>query len=191
MDKKIKDLLSSWQKHNIEGFYCPERQEALTQIFKLIPVSASIGVSGSVTLEELKIAELLEQRGNTVFNQAKKGLSREESMECRRKGAQADFYLTSANALALSGEMVFLSAWGQRIAGIANAKNVLVICGTNKISDDLQSAIKRAREYVTPLNYKRLNWDPARQMECQTLVIKGEAAPGRLKVILINEKLGF
>ncbi|MFA5410388.1 MAG: lactate utilization protein [Candidatus Omnitrophota bacterium] len=191
MDKKIEELLLNWQKHNIRGLYCADKKEAAEKLLELIPLSASVGISGSVTLGELGIVAQLEGRGNQVFNQGRPGITGEESMKLRQQGALADYYLTSANAVSLNGEMVFLSAWGQRIAGISNAKNVIVVCGANKLTPDLESAIKRAREYATPLNYKRLNWDKSRQMCCQVLVIEAEASPGRLQVILVGESLGF
>jgi len=191
MDKKIENLFELWQKKNIQGIFCRDKNEAVQKILELIPVSASIGLSGSATLSELEVIDRLEGRGNQVFNQAKPGISKEEGWKLRQQGAVADYYLTSANAVSLNGELVFLSAWGHRISGIANAKNVIVICGVNKLVSDLDAAIKRAKEYATPLNYKRLNWDAQRPMICQTLVIEAEATPERLKVILIDEKLGF
>ncbi|MCM8789955.1 MAG: lactate utilization protein, partial [Candidatus Omnitrophica bacterium] len=129
--------------------------------------------------------------GNKVFNQYKPGISREEKLKIRNQGAQADYYLSSANAISQNGEFVFLSAFGHRIAGIANAKNVIIVSGTNKLTVNLDDAIKRAKEYATPLNYQRLNWDASKIMCCQDLIIEAEFAPGRLKVILIDEKLGL
>jgi len=191
MDKKIDSLIKNWQKRNIAGFYCANKNESTEKLLELIPVSASIGLSGSVTLSELEVVSRMEARGNQVFNQDKPGISREESMKLRQLGALADYYLTSANAISLNGEMVFLSAWGHRVAGIANAKNVIVVCGVNKLTTDLDAGIKRAKEYATPLNYKRLNWDKSRQMCCQVLIIEAEVRPERMKVILVGENLGF
>jgi len=192
MDKKIENLIENWQKNNISALYCANKAEALAKILELIPLKSSIGISGSQTLEELEIVKHLEARGNQVMNQNKPGLSREESLELRKQGSLADYYLTSANAVSLkNGELVFLSAWGHRIAGISNAKNVIVICGINKLTPDLEAAIKRAKEYAMPLNYKRLNWDSARKMCCQVLIVEAEATAGRLKVILVGEELGF
>ena len=168
-----------------------DKKEASEKLLELIPLSRSVGLSGSVTLGELGVVEKLETRGNRVFNQAKSGLSREDGMNLRQQGALADYYLSSANAVSLTGELVFLSAWGQRIAGIANARNVIIVCGINKLAPDLASAIKRAREYATPLNYKRLNWDVSRQMICQELIIEADATPGRFKVVLVGDNLGF
>ena len=208
MDKRVENLIRDWQKKNILGFYCANKEEAVKELITFIPESCSVGISGSQTIEETGIVKELESRGNRVFNQNKKGLSREESLRLRELGACADYYLTSANAIALNGELVFFSANGQRIAGISSAKNVIVVCGINKITPDLDQAIKRAREYVTPLNCKRLNWNTPcfkdglcskatclfpeyKRMCCQILIIEAEVAPGRLKVILTGENLGF
>ncbi|MFA5276210.1 MAG: lactate utilization protein [Candidatus Omnitrophota bacterium] len=191
MDKKISSLIENWKKKNIEGLTCANKDDALAKLLELIPLSASVGFSGSQTLEELRAIERLEERGNQVFNPYKSGLSRDESLRVRREGAAADFYLASANAISESGELVFLSAYGNRTSGIAYANNVIIICGINKITATLEKALKRAREYATPLNYKRLNWDVSRQMCCQVLVIEGETSPDRLKVILVGENLGF
>jgi acyl-CoA hydrolase len=129
-------------------------------------------------------------------------------LELRRQGAQADYYLASANAISEKGELVFFSAYGNRTAGIAYAKNIIIVAGINKIVPTLEEAVKRAREYATPLNSKRLNWAAPcladgicrkeicfapeyKRMCCQILVIEAEVTLGRLRVILIGEKLGF
>jgi len=191
MDKKIGGLIKNWAKNNITGLYCDNKQAAADKILEIIPGSASIGISGSVTVEEIGIVKRLESRGNKVLNQYKPGISREENLQVRRKGIDADYYLASANAVSEKGELVFLSAYGNRTAGISYAKNVIVICGINKLVSDLDSAIKRAKEYAMPLNYKRLNWDASQPICCQALIIEAEINPDRLKVILVGENLGF
>ncbi|OGX17436.1 MAG: hypothetical protein A3K83_06805, partial [Omnitrophica WOR_2 bacterium RBG_13_44_8b] len=158
MDKKIVNLLKNWQRRNIAGIYCENKLEAERMILEIIPQAASIGISGSVTLEQLGIARTLEARGNKVFNQYKDGISREENLALRMQGAHAEYYLASANAISEKGELVFFSAFGNRIAGISYAKNVIIICGINKITANIDKALKRAREYATPLNCARLNW---------------------------------
>ncbi len=191
MEQRIDALIKDWQKKNISGLYCQNKEEAKAKILEIIPVSSSIGFSGSVTLEQLDIIKHLESRGNKIFNPYKAGLNREESLELRRQGAQADYYLASANAISENGELVFLSAYANRTSGISYAKNVIIVSGINKISRNLAAALKRAREYATPLNYKRLNWPTHKRMCCQVLIIEAEVTPDRLKVILVGESLGF
>lgn len=208
MDKKVDNLIKIWQKRNIQGIYCDNKQEAAEKILEIIPESVTIGRSGSLTLDQLGIVKRLEERGNKVFNQYKSGISSEESSKLRKQGSLADYYLSSANAISEQGELVFFSAYGVRIAGICDAKNLIVVCGINKITPSLEEAIKRGREYVAPLNCKRLNWNSPcfedgichsgvclfpeyKRMCCQILIVEAEAAWGRLKVILVAEPLGF
>jgi hypothetical protein len=208
MEKAIEPLFQLWKKRNITPIFCESKKEAQAKILELLPLSASVGLSGSQSLSQLDAAALLEQRGNTVYNQGKPGISREESLELRRLGIQADYFLASANAVARTGELVFFSAFGNRTAGVAFAKKTLVVCGTNKLSATLAEALKRAREYATPRNCKRLDWKSAclesgvchddiccapeyRRMCCQILVLEAEAWAGRLTVMMVGEALGF
>ncbi|TRZ94917.1 hypothetical protein D4R78_05110 [bacterium] len=208
MDSNIDNLIKNWQQRNILGVYLNSKEEAAKEILAMIPQSASVGISGSVTLDQLGIVRLLEARGNKVFNQYKSGITRDESLKLRRMGTEADYYLASANALSLKGELVFFSGYGNRTCGITYAKNVIIVCGINKITANCEEAVKRAREYSTPLNCKRLNWNTPcfkdsicrkeiclfpeyKRMCCQILIIEAEVLPDRLKVVLIGENLGF
>ncbi|RJP27973.1 MAG: hypothetical protein C4533_05710 [Candidatus Omnitrophota bacterium] len=205
---KIKGLIEKWKKRNINGYFFENRQDALKEIVNNIPVSAGIGISGSVTLDQLGLVGILEKRGNKVYNQYKPGIDRQESLRLRKEGSRAEFYLASANAISENGELVFLSAWGNRTSGIAYADNVIIVCGINKICKDAAEAIKRSRDYAAPLNCKRLNWQSYcfngkacnqelclfpeyKRMCCQLLLVEAEIKPDRLKIFIINENLGF
>jgi hypothetical protein len=208
MDERISALLRNWEKRNISGVFCPDKRAAIEQIQKLVPLQATIGISGSQTLESLGVIARLKERGNHVFDPYAPGLDRQQSLEERNKGACADYYFASANAISQEGELIFFSAYGHRIAGVANAKNAVIICGVNKISATLEGALKRAREYTTPLNCKRLNWNTPclkegecsedicflpeyKRMCCQVLIIEAEVLPQRMRVFLVGEDLGF
>ena len=209
MDKRINALIDNWRKRNISGLYCENKETAVSKILEIIPADASVGGSGSQTLEELMILKQLQERGNKIFDQNKTGITKDESLRLRRQGAQeADFYLASANAVSENGELVFFSAFGNRTAGISYAGKVIVVCGINKIAPNLEEAIKRAREYATPLNCKRLNWSTPcfidgvckekiclfpdyKRMCCQVLIIEAEAIEDRFKVVLVGENLGY
>lgn len=208
MEERIKCLFEKWKKRNIRASFYNTKEEAKEDVIKTIPDGATIGISGSVTLDELGLVKALEASGYKVFNQYKGGLSREESLELRRLGSQADYYLASPNAISETGELVFFSGYGNRTAGVAYAKNLILVSGINKITPDAQSAINRAREYATPLNCKRLNYNTPclkdgvcrkeiclfpeyKRMCCQILIIEAEVTPDRLKIFLVGEKLGY
>ncbi|MFH1506821.1 MAG: lactate utilization protein [Candidatus Omnitrophota bacterium] len=206
--KEIDRLIENWNKRNIGASYFCDKIKAKEKILESIPAESEIGISGSQTLEQLGIIKELELKGYKIYNQYKEGLTRQESLELRRQGSNADCYLASANAIAYTGELVFFSAFGNRIAGISQAKKVILVCGVNKIVPTLEEAIKRAREYVAPLNCKRLNYNSAcfndgicrkdicfgpayKRMCCQLLILEAEAIEQRLNVFLIEDNLGF
>ncbi|MDD5246567.1 MAG: lactate utilization protein [Candidatus Omnitrophica bacterium] len=207
-DQQAGELIKRWQKRNIRAVYCRGRKEAVEKILQEIPLSAAIGLSGSLTLSELKLVEKLKERGNKIYDQNQPGLSREESLALRKQGSLADYYLVSPNAISENGELVFFSAYGNRTAGVAYADKLIVVSGTNKIAADLAQAVKRARELATPLNCKRLGWQTPclddgicreeacrfpeyKRMCCQVLIIEAEIIPERIKVFLVDEELGF
>jgi len=207
MDNRLTHLISRWQKRNISGFVCPDKKRAQELLLRLIPQSASVGVSGSQTLQQLEVIETLGARGNRVFDPAK-AKDKEESLRTRRQGTQADYYLASPNAIAETGELVFFSAYGNRIAGVTYADKAVIIAGINKLAPTLEEALKRARELATPLNCKRLQWNTPcladgkckqeicsypdyKRMCCQVLIVEAEALENRMSVILVEEGLGF
>jgi len=206
--KKIEELIENFKKRNIESYSFLTKDIVKEKILELIPKNASIGFSGSMTLETMGLIKILEERGNRVFNPYQAGLSRGESLEIRKQGSGADYFLASPNAVSQSGELVFLSAYGNRIAGVSYAANVILVAGKNKITPNLSEALKRARNLATPLNCKRLNWASAcsqdgichdevcfapqyKRMCCQMLIIESEIVLGRLKIFLVGEDLGF
>jgi L-lactate utilization protein LutC len=208
MEKRIADLIVNLKRRNIDGIYVDSKDEARERIKQLILKSATVGISGSKTLDELGIVALLGVSGYEVFNQYKPGISREQSLQMRNLGCLADYFLTSCNAISEGGEMVFFSGYGHRTSGIANADNLIVVCGLNKIVPNLEQALKRSREYATVLNCKRLDWKSAcladglchkdiclapeyKRMCCQVLIIESEINPERIKVIIVGENLGF
>lgn len=208
MSDRVQELLENLRRRNFEALYCKTRDEVHAAIMDRIPESATVGFSGSQTLEQLEIVEMMQSRGNNVLDQYDPKLSSDESLRIRRLSIQADCYLCSANAVSMQGELVFLSAYGHRTAGIAAGKRVIVICGSNKIVETREAAIKRAREHAAPLNVKRLHWDApcakdgtCRQdvcfspdyirMCCQMLILESEVDPERLTVIIAGEDLGL
>ncbi len=208
MEQKVENLIRNLKRRNISGIYVESKDRAKAKIEEIIPLNNSVGISGSKTLDEIGIVARLQERGNKVFNQYKPGLSRQQSLEIRNLGSSADYFLSSANAISEKGELVFFSGYGHRTSGIANAKNVIIVCGLNKITPNLEEALARSREYATPLNCKRLGWNAAcladgichkeiclapdyKRMCCQILIIETEINPDRLKVIIVGENLGF
>ncbi len=110
----------------------------------------TVGFGGSLTLQQMGLYELL-QKNNTVFWHWKEPSDRD-------RFAEFTTYLTSANAVSQTGELVNIDGIGNRLAAsLYGAKKLYFVCGINKIAPDLSEAIEQARNVAAPANAKRLH----------------------------------
>ena len=117
----------------------------------------------------------------------------------------ADFFLSSANAMTDDGIIVNIDGNANRVSAIAQGpKHVIFVVGMNKVCNDLDSAMKRARNVAAPSNVQRfgLNTPCAKKgtcfdckspdtICCQILITRFSRHEGRISVILVNDNLGF
>ena len=117
----------------------------------------------------------------------------------------ADFFISSANAMTEDGILVNIDGNANRVSAIAQGpKKVLFIVGMNKVCDDVDSAIKRARNVAAPINAQRfglstpctktgscMNCKSPDTICCQFLITRFSRHSGRIHVILVNDNLGF
>ena len=95
---------------------------------------------------------------------------------------------------------------GNRVGPIIyGPENIILVAGVNKIMKDEETAISRARNVAAPINMQRFAnlKAPCKEFgSCQNcnspdticnyfLKIRNSKPPKRIKVILINENLGF
>jgi hypothetical protein len=117
----------------------------------------------------------------------------------------ADFFLASCNAMTDDGILVNIDGNSNRVSAIAQGpKNVIFIVGMNKVCNDIDSAMKRARNVAAPINAQRFGLDTPCSKKgtcfnckspdticCQILITRFSRHQGRIKVILVNDNLGF
>lgn len=123
----------------------------------LIPDGASVSSGTSATLDEIGWHNFRKENASKYDDIIAKvhAAPYEESGEIRRKGATADYYLSSITALSEEGDMTVCDLTGTRIMGFHAAKNLIVVVGANKIVPDYVSAVKRTYEYCLPLESAR------------------------------------
>jgi hypothetical protein len=140
-----------------------------------------------------------------VLNTFDKSLGFEENMDLRRRSLLVDLFITGTNAVTESGQLVNLDMIGNRVAAITwGPKNVILFIGRNKICTDLEEAMLRVKNYAAPVNTMNLDKKtPCREKGfchdcssperiCNTWTITEKCFPEkRIKVVLINEDLGF
>lgn len=204
-EKQLKRTAEFLKERGFEVFLVKDKEEAKNVVLKLIPENATVGIGGSITIREIGVIEELEKRGNKVIHHWKEGLTPEEDFEIRRQELLSDVFLSSVNALTFSGELVNMEGIGNRVAAqIFGPKKVIIVVGKNKLVVNLETAIWRIKNIVTPLNAKRLKLElpcveegycidcnhPKKICRITTIL---EAPPARTPfyVVLVNEELGF
>ncbi|MFH1156574.1 MAG: lactate utilization protein [Pseudomonadota bacterium] len=206
---KFARVKENLEKNNFDVFIADTAQEAkdiaLNDILpKLNPSTLSWG--GSVTLVSTGLFHALKDDTRyTVLNTFDKTLSMEEMLELRRKSLLVDLFITGTNAVTEDGQLVNLDMIGNRIGAITfGPKNVLILVGKNKICGDLEDAMVRIKAVAAPTNCMNLGKKtPCRETGechncsspdriCNTWTITEKCFPKkRVKIILINEALGF
>jgi len=166
----------------------------------------TVSWGGSITFVSTGLYGAIKDDPNyNTLDVFKKNLSPEEAMEQRRQALLVDLYITGTNAVTEEGQLVNLDMYGNRIAAITfGPKHVILLVGRNKIVSDLEEAMSRIKYYAAPVNAMRLDKKtPCAKSSfcedcnspdriCNTWTITEKSIPkGRIKVVLINEDLGF
>ena len=195
--KVIKGLAS----RNMTGYYAKTKEEALQMALELIPEGSSVTMGGGMSVHEIGLVKALKE-GNYNF------IDRDE-MEDKRAAMlfayDADVFLMSANAMTEDGILVNIDGNANRVSALAQGpRKVIVIAGMNKICDDVDGAMKRARNVAAPINAQRfglntpcaktgscMNCKSPDTICCQFLITRYSKHPRRIHVILVDDNLGF
>ena len=164
----------------------------------------SVSFGGSVTLEQMGLFESLGQHNEVLSHwHVPAG---QDPAEIRAKAMTTEVYLTSANGLAETGEIVNIDGTGNRVSGMLfGHKKVYFVVGRNKLAPDYDGALWRARNIAAPKNAQRLGtrtpcaargdrcYDcKSPQRICRGLVVLWEAMKGcETEVVLVDEELGY
>lgn len=173
------------------------RKEALEKIKSLIPTGSEVMTGSSTTLEEIGFVDYLKS-GKHKWNNLKDKIVSEKDeakqAELRKKSITAQYFLGSVHAVAETGELLIASASGSQLPSYAfSSDNVIWVVGTQKIVPTLEETFKRLKEYVFPLEDKRMKsvGYPGSTI-ARMLIFEREIMPNRkLHLIFVNEKLGF
>ena len=177
-------------------------KEAVAYLQKEI-VNTTVGIGGSVTVDEIGLFDAIKDNNKVFWHwKDKSTLSWQETL-C--EAANAEIYITSANGVAETGEIINIDGTGNRVAAtMFGHKKVYIIIGKNKIAKNYDEALFRARNIAAPLNAKRLNKEPpgvklgkcidcnSPQRICRGLFVLWQKPTSYdCEVILINENLGY
>jgi LUD domain len=203
MEQLIKDTIESLKKNNFNVKYFESSKEAVQEILMEIKPQDIVGIGGSMTIKDLQLDSLLKQRGNTVHWHWLE-TNPEDAGKARQSAATSDVYLTSTNALTQDGKIVNTDGVGNRVAAMFyGPKKTVIVCGTNKIAENLDAALERIENNAYK-NARRLKLNTpcainencsdcsSPQRMCNiTTIIRKKPMQKDITIILINEELGF
>lgn len=195
-----KTVIKGLESRNMSGYYAADKEEALKLALQLIPQKSTIAMGGCLSANEIGLIQAMEN-GNYRYIDRSKLSPREGLMAAY----DADIFLSSANAVTSDGILVNIDGNANRVSCIAQGPDkVIFIVGMNKVCDDLDSAMKRARNVAAPMNAQRFDINtPCKETGkcfdcksadticCQFLITRYSRHTDRIHVILVNDVLGF
>ena len=198
-------VLEALKRNRMDAMYVETKEEARALVEELIPEGAITAVGGSVTLDETGILDLLRSEKYRFLDRYQEGLTKEQKEELYQQCFAADWFLASANAITEDGWIYQVDGIGTRVAPmIFGPEHVLIVAGINKVVPDMDAAVARVRTIAAPMNAVRLCkktpctvtgkcedcLSPDR-ICCTYTAFGFQRLPGRIKVILVGEPLGY
>ncbi|MER2080679.1 MAG: lactate utilization protein [Ruminococcus sp.] len=214
--QQIDTTMQNLRRNNMEAYFCETSAEARELVKTLLKPGDVISCGGSVTLKQTGVYDLIRSSEYRFLDRSREGITRGEVEEVYRKTFSADVFCTSTNALTENGELYNVDGNSNRVAAILyGPKSVIVVCGVNKLVKNIGEAVTRVKTKAAPPNTVRLGIDTycAKSGHCVSLnkenpeLCEGCHSEGRIccnyvvsaqqrhinriKVIIINEELGY
>ena len=178
-------------------------QEAKDYVLNSVQAGQSVGVGGSITVQQMELDKALAEKGCPVWwHWTAPGPEKEAA---HVNAAVADVYLCSANALTEKGQIINIDGHGNRVAAtIHGPGKVIFIVGKNKIAEDYDAAMERIHTVACPGNARRLGLSTpcavtgkcadcaSPQRMCNATVVFERAPSGHpFEILLVNEDMGY
>ncbi|MBN2049841.1 MAG: lactate utilization protein [Spirochaetales bacterium] len=207
--QKCETCAEAFRKNNFEVYLAGNLEAAEKLIKEKIDPAVNphvVSWGDSKTLLATGVLDFYRKKEGVEFIEINgDGMSWDEQIEQRRKALQADLFFTGTNAVTEDGLLVNLDMIGNRTGAITfGPKHVVLLIGRNKICSDLDTAMERVKHYAAPVNAIRFNLatpcvgtsecDDCSSDDriCNVWTITEKSFPaGRIKIILINQDLGF
>lgn len=197
-------VVKALESRNMEAYYVKTKEEALKKALELMPEGSSVSWGGCMSAQEIGLLDAVRSGRYEVLDRGTKE-TRAEQEEVMRQAFNCDVFLGSTNALSEDGILVNIDGNANRVAAYSfGPKMVLLIVGMNKVVKSEADAVSRAKNEAAPINAQRFGIDTpcvkagtcfdCKSPECiccQILITRYSKAPKRIKVILVDENLGF
>lgn len=168
---------------------------ARARVRELIPERASVFTGASETLRLSGIEEDINAGGRyQAIKPRVLAMDRVTAADIiRRLLASPDVIVGSVAAVTETGSLVIASGSGSQLPGYAGgAARAIWVVGAQKVVPDLDTALRRIDDHCLPLESARTEeaygWPSAVN---RLLVLNAEHQPGRGRILLLREAIGF
>ena len=203
-EKAAGKVIKNLARRNIEACYCQTAREAVEKVLEMIPAGSSVTWGGSMSIRDIGIPAALADAGKYEVYDRDKAPDRAAATEIYLKAFSCDYYLSSANAITEDGVIVNIDGTGNRVAAITfGPRNVIFVIGMNKLTQNVDAALARARSLAAPVNTARFDIQTPCKLDgvchnclsddciCNYIHYLRHSPKGKHKVILVGESLGY
>lgn len=157
----------------------------------------TVGFGGSMTVQEIGLYPRLSAHNQTFWHWYGGDFA---------DAAKADVYICSANGIAATGEIINIDGTGNRVAAtVFGHRKVYFVAGINKLGEDYDKALWRARNVAAPKNALRFQKptpcvkggrcfncaSPERICRALTVLWDKPTSIEEMEVVLIDAELGY
>lgn len=210
----IEKTMQNLQKNGIKPYFVESKSEVVPLVKTLINKGESVSNGGSVSLQETGVMDLISSGDYDFIDRT--GLQGEELRQSYIKAFGCDTYFCSSNAVTENGELYNVDGNSNRVACIVyGPKQVIMVVGVNKIVKNIEEAVQRVKCISAPKNTVRLSINTpcsktgecislsaddsfmcdgcqnAGRICCNYVVTAQQRHKDRIKVIIVNEELGY
>jgi hypothetical protein len=194
-DERIDDAAAALERNGIGALVVGSGQEARVRVRELLMDGAEVFNNTSRTLESIGVAEDIERSGRyQALRLRLYQMDREmQRREMRQLAAAPEYVVGSVHAVTDDGSLLIASASGGQLGPlVSGAAHVILVIGGQKIVADIETGLRRIREYCYPLEDERARRAYGVPSGVNNvLIINRVLVPQRVTAMLVKERLGF
>ena len=194
LDEVLANTVAALTKNGFNVLIAENGEDAKRIALSLVPEGAEVMTMSSETLRILGISKELNESGkwNSVRAKFAKLDRVKDHREMQRLGAAPEYSIGSVQGVTEDGHLLIASASGSQIpAPVYGADHAIFVVGTQKITPDLESAERRLREYVLPLEDARAMVAYKAHSAINFELRVNAVRPGRISIVFIKQAIGF
>ena len=195
--RSIQNTVKALEQNGIEVMVVNRGKEAKEKALEYIPEGSEVMTMTSTTLDTIRLSEEI-NKADGKFKPVRDKLyamdRNTQAQEMNRLGAAPEFAVGSVHAVTEDGHILIASNTGSQLSAYAyGALHIIWVVGAQKIVKNTDEGIKRIYEHSLPLESERAKkaYGAPGSAVNKILIINQEVQPGRVKLILVKEKLGF